>query len=120
MGSPVLLDVNQDAVYRVHWLKAKARRDRWSEESTLLSFEMDWVLNYFQTQAARWHGRATAAGGGGDNDELDLGDRTSVGVVGRGRHLSSGHRCYALRQENMWLKFSEAARLKFTKAKQQM
>jgi hypothetical protein len=119
MGSLVWLGVNRSAVYRVHWLKAKARRDRWSEESTLLSDEMDWVLRYFQTQAACWHDRATSASGG-DNDKLDLIDRASVGIVGQGPALSRGHRCYALRQENMWCKFSEAARLKFTQAKQEI
>src|SRR6202011_939983 len=43
-----------DLVYRVHWLKAKARRDRWAEEKTILLNEMEWVLAFFRTQAKRW------------------------------------------------------------------
>jgi len=57
---------------------------------------MDWVLNYFQTQAARWHGRATAAGGGGDDDELDLGDRTLSALLAEDDTFQVVHRCYAL------------------------
>ncbi|KIM71052.1 hypothetical protein PILCRDRAFT_33210, partial [Piloderma croceum F 1598] len=38
--------------YRVHWLKAKAWRDRWAEEVTLLVNEMDWTLGFFEHRAS--------------------------------------------------------------------
>ncbi|KAI6140502.1 hypothetical protein BKA82DRAFT_4450509 [Pisolithus tinctorius] len=33
--------------YRTHWLRAKAVRDRWSEEEQLLMAEFQWTINYF-------------------------------------------------------------------------
>ena len=41
-------------MYRVSWLRAKARRDRWEEECDLLEAEMGWTLNYFKFQQDRW------------------------------------------------------------------
>ncbi|KAI6143498.1 hypothetical protein EDD17DRAFT_1497422 [Pisolithus thermaeus] len=34
-------------VYRIHWLRAKAGKDRWEEEESLLTSEFQWVINYF-------------------------------------------------------------------------
>lgn len=45
-------------VRRVHWLRARAQRNRWSEESTLVKYEMEWTINYFQHSAQVWAGRA--------------------------------------------------------------
>src|SRR5882762_8397003 len=42
------------AVYRVHWLKAKSRRDRWREEELLLTSEMEWTELFFRHRASRW------------------------------------------------------------------
>lgn len=42
------------SVYRIHWLKAKARRDRWEEEEKLIPEEMGWTVNFFRGQAAWW------------------------------------------------------------------
>ncbi|KAG1740134.1 uncharacterized protein EDB91DRAFT_1248459 [Suillus paluster] len=36
-----------DKFYRVHWLWAKALRDRWIEELTVVELEMDWTCNFF-------------------------------------------------------------------------
>ncbi|KAG1804027.1 hypothetical protein EV424DRAFT_1474522 [Suillus variegatus] len=33
--------------YRVHWLRAKALRDRWREEMILVKLEMDWTCKFF-------------------------------------------------------------------------
>ncbi|KIN94246.1 hypothetical protein M404DRAFT_35256 [Pisolithus tinctorius Marx 270] len=33
--------------YRTHWLRAKAVRDRWSEEEELLTAEFQWTINFF-------------------------------------------------------------------------
>ncbi|KAG1744530.1 uncharacterized protein EDB91DRAFT_1050678, partial [Suillus paluster] len=40
--------------YRVNWLKAKARYDRWSEELKLVQHEMFWTISWFWTQEERW------------------------------------------------------------------
>ncbi|KAH6908105.1 hypothetical protein BKA70DRAFT_1372112 [Coprinopsis sp. MPI-PUGE-AT-0042] len=37
-------------LYRVNWIKAKCRAERWKEEHILLSAEMEWVLNFFESQ----------------------------------------------------------------------
>ena len=70
-------------VYRVHWLRAKSRYDRWVEESVLVSAEMEWTLKYFEHQADIWKVR----------------EKTSK------EHSSQGHSIYAARQCAMWLKF---------------
>ena len=35
-------------VYRVNWLRAKARFDRWDEEDEIVRSEMRWTLLYFE------------------------------------------------------------------------
>ncbi|KAG1856826.1 hypothetical protein C8R48DRAFT_607977, partial [Suillus tomentosus] len=40
--------------YRVHWLCAKAMRDRWAEELLLVQHEMDWTCNSFRHKAEEW------------------------------------------------------------------
>ncbi|KAG1877557.1 hypothetical protein F4604DRAFT_1924204 [Suillus subluteus] len=67
--------------YRVNWLKAKARYDRWSEELKLVQHEMFWTISWFRTQEERWRVRA---------DES----------------IKNGNRAYAERQASMWAEFS--------------
>ncbi|KAG2355737.1 hypothetical protein BDR07DRAFT_1492801 [Suillus spraguei] len=43
--------------YRVHWLRAKALRDRWMEEISLVQSEMDWTCNFFLWKATQWGAR---------------------------------------------------------------
>ncbi|KAG1880189.1 hypothetical protein F4604DRAFT_1506740, partial [Suillus subluteus] len=43
-----------DTVYRVHWLCAKALRDRWAEEMLLVKHEMDWTCDFFLHEAEEW------------------------------------------------------------------
>ncbi|KAK7682196.1 hypothetical protein QCA50_014783 [Cerrena zonata] len=45
-------------LYRVNWLRAKSRRDRWVEEVELLSSELGWTKNYYHYQAEMWRVRA--------------------------------------------------------------
>ncbi|KAG1823337.1 hypothetical protein EV424DRAFT_1538494 [Suillus variegatus] len=40
--------------YRVHWLCAKAMRDRWAEELLLVQHEMDWTCNFLLRKADEW------------------------------------------------------------------
>jgi hypothetical protein len=41
-------------VYRVNWMRAKSRRDRWQEEVSITSHEMVWIVLWFQGQAGTW------------------------------------------------------------------
>ncbi|KAI0073595.1 hypothetical protein K474DRAFT_1579789, partial [Panus rudis PR-1116 ss-1] len=54
-----------DELYRVNWLRAKARRDRLAEEKTLLRSEMDWTRNFFAHQAKLWKER-------GEKSDLEM------------------------------------------------
>ncbi|KAG2005829.1 hypothetical protein CC2G_002197 [Coprinopsis cinerea AmutBmut pab1-1] len=67
-----------EELYRVNWLRAKSRADRWKEEHTLLTCEMEWVPNYFAFKEDECKAWATLT--------RDL----------------PGHRAYASRQANMW------------------
>ncbi|KAF4580246.1 hypothetical protein EYR40_003228 [Pleurotus pulmonarius] len=40
--------------YRINYLRAKARRDRWEEELILLKKEISWALEWFQYQSDKW------------------------------------------------------------------
>jgi hypothetical protein len=72
----------------VHWLKAKARFNRWDEEFMLIPNEMDWTVRYFQHQAEKWGERADSA------KEKSL----------------RGHSAYALKQKWIWEQFASRAK----------
>ncbi|KAF8431530.1 hypothetical protein L210DRAFT_3507864 [Boletus edulis BED1] len=40
--------------YRVHWLRAKATKDRWREEVEILKAEFQWTINFFNKRAEDW------------------------------------------------------------------
>jgi hypothetical protein len=42
------------AVNRVHWIRARAQKNRWQEELTLTGYEMQWTVRYFHHQAGTW------------------------------------------------------------------
>ncbi|KAI5984398.1 hypothetical protein F5J12DRAFT_899307 [Pisolithus orientalis] len=44
--------------YRINWLKARARRDRWKEELSLVRHEMVWAILWFEFQKDMWEQRA--------------------------------------------------------------
>jgi hypothetical protein len=53
----VLMDaqrINLNAVYRVHWLRAKAQKARWIEELQCLQIEMESAVRFFQHQGQFW------------------------------------------------------------------
>jgi hypothetical protein len=87
--SPVLLPV-----YRVHWLRAKAKFDRAQEQYVLLPYEMDWTLAYFRNRADVWSCRQEVAAG-----------------------TSGGHESYAARQVAMWRAFERQAVDHFSKVR---
>ncbi|KAI6117657.1 hypothetical protein EDD16DRAFT_1707494 [Pisolithus croceorrhizus] len=44
--------------YRINWLKARARRDRWKEEVSLVRHEMLWTRLWFEYHKNMWEQRA--------------------------------------------------------------
>ena len=52
-------------VYRVNWLRAKARKERWEEEIELVGKEMEWTTRCFQYHEEIWNRRAEKAEGVG-------------------------------------------------------
>ena len=73
-------------VYRVNWLRAKSRRDRWAEEVELLRSELTWVKLYYDKQSEIWKKWAVATA-------QNQGNATY----------------YALKQQNMWELFRSQA-----------
>jgi hypothetical protein len=47
-------NLNIGAVYRVHWLRAKAQKMRWIEELQCLQVEMDSAVRFFRHQEGIW------------------------------------------------------------------
>ncbi|KAI5999465.1 hypothetical protein EDC04DRAFT_2584286, partial [Pisolithus marmoratus] len=45
-------------VYQINWLKARARRDRWKEEVSLVRHEMLWTGLWFKHHKNIWEKRA--------------------------------------------------------------
>lgn len=76
------------SVYRVNWLKAKARYDRWNEELKLVQHEMAWTVLWFQMQEERWKVRAAQS-------------------------VKKGHQAYAEKQASVWAQFSAEGRKSF-------
>jgi hypothetical protein len=74
-------------VYRVHWLRSRARFHRWQEELRLTTNEMEWTTRFFLAKSQEWM-RYTAG-------------------------LSAGHIAYAERQGAMWKEMGEQARSQF-------
>jgi hypothetical protein len=69
------------AVYRVNFLRAKARYDRWDEELKIVQHEMQWCVLYFEHQMQVWGERAQVA-------------------------TREGPRAYAYKQVAMWHNFA--------------
>ena len=70
-------------VYRVNYLRAKARYDRWLEESKLIPWEMRRTMLFFSGRAAEWDGLS--------------------------KDTTPGKECYARRQSAMWRGFQTQA-----------
>jgi hypothetical protein len=41
-------------VKRVHWLRARAQKNRWHEEKLLLPYEMQWTVRFFLNERKKW------------------------------------------------------------------
>src|SRR5882672_3577248 len=80
-SSPLVLFHKTLQVYRVNWLRAKARMDRWQEEVTLVQNETWWMHLWLDYHRNIWEGRAKES----EQDGL------------------KGHACYAWKQVWMWV-----------------
>jgi hypothetical protein len=80
------------SVYRVNWLRAKARLDRWVEEEVLVKHEMRWTTIWFQNQVDLWVERSNA----------------------EGDDLPTGHKSYAVKQQKLWRAFLVKASASFS------
>jgi len=78
------------AVQRVHWLRARAQRDRWAEEFKLVVHEMQWVVNFFTHRSKVWSERAAF-----------------------GTSVNAGALAFALRQSAMWRGVASSAKSTF-------
>ncbi|KAF8128409.1 hypothetical protein EV363DRAFT_1170507, partial [Boletus edulis] len=56
-------------VYQVHWLWAKAVRDRWAEEKELLEAEFQWMINFFGAHADIWEYHSGHSGDKGEKGQ---------------------------------------------------
>ncbi|KAI6001994.1 hypothetical protein EDD15DRAFT_2192690 [Pisolithus albus] len=75
--------------YRIHWLRAKAAKDRWEEENELVTSEFVWVVNFFQYRAKRWN-------------EIYMAKKLAG---------NRGAACYAARQQAVYDRLAEQAEL---------
>lgn len=80
-------------VYRVHWLRAYARHERWKEEMDITRNEMTWTVNSFRHKAKVWAGYADSSA-----------------------RQSPGHRYYADRQCAFWEHLADNALQSFQRA----
>ena len=85
----VISSSNPGEVYRVHWLRAKARKTRWMEEVILLKSEMEWMHGFFLFKAKKWDVVKDKA--------VEKGDR--------------GLECYAVRQADVYIKLAGICQL---------
>lgn len=65
-------------VRRVHWLRARAQKNRWEEELLLVTYEMQWTVRYFIHYGNMWQ------------SALD------------DPNITEGAKAYATRQQTMW------------------
>ncbi|KAI6132442.1 hypothetical protein EDD16DRAFT_1699581 [Pisolithus croceorrhizus] len=74
--------------YRINWLKARVRRDRWKEEVSLVRHEMLWTCLWFEYHKDMWEKRALES-------------------------TEPGKEAYAKKQMGLWNDFAKKARLMF-------
>src|ERR1700749_1526518 len=75
-------------VYRVSWLRARARYFRWKEEVRLVRLEMEWTVNWFRSRETSWRERL---------HNLEDQER-EAGLI-----------CYCYQQMALWRKFGDDA-----------
>lgn len=83
--------LNLNAVYRVHWLRAKAQKTRWIEELQCLQVEMGSAVRFFRHQERVWQ----------ENEEIIE------------PQSQPGYAAWAARQSAMWHSMAVQAESKF-------
>jgi hypothetical protein len=107
-------------VYRVHWLKAKSRRDRWREEHIILASEMQWTELFFRHRASCWKTLAAESSDFISSHDADGAQSQSFQTHSKSDfNYSRGHICYALKLESMWNRMAQQAVVQFGVAKAQ-
>jgi hypothetical protein len=81
-----------NAVYRVHWLRARAQKMRWIEELQCLQVEMESAVRFFRHQERVWQEK---------EEVIEPPSRP-------------GHTAWAARQSAMWRSMAVQAESKFT------
>jgi hypothetical protein len=79
-------------VNRVHWLRARAQKQRWKEEFILVAHEMEWTVRYYIHQSQIWKTRRKVS--------TDMGD--------------NGAAVYASRKEAMWFDMASKSHSQFS------
>lgn len=85
---PCCISANSWIVYRVSWLRARARYFRWKEEVRLVRLEMEWTVNWFRSRETSWRERLQDL----ENDERE-----------------EGLTCYCYKQMGLWRRFGDNA-----------
>jgi hypothetical protein len=85
------VNVTFDAVYQVHWLRAKAQKMQWIEELQCLQVEMESTVRFFTYQEQVWYKKKE------DINSLS----------------QPGHAAWAARQSMMWHSMAIQAESKF-------
>ncbi|KAF8547808.1 hypothetical protein OG21DRAFT_1479386 [Imleria badia] len=95
----VLRDMERDdwmsEFYRVHWLRAKAMRDRWMEEEELLTAEFEWTISFFKHKAAGWNHRSL------DSRNTSHWGAAGYAVCQEAIYRRLGDQCWAAREESI-------------------
>jgi len=86
---------NSCVVYRVHWLKGRAQKQRWEEELQITKNEMEWVTRFFFFKGREWNRWLESC-----------------------QSPSASHIAYAKRQMDMWDELGRQAYAEFLKAYQ--
>jgi hypothetical protein len=81
-------------VYRVNWLRERARFKRWKEEKILLKHEMKWAIIYFQYRETEWV-------------------QQLQGIV-EDTDGAEGLAAYAAKQADIWAKFAKDGSVQLT------
>jgi hypothetical protein len=74
-------------VYRVHWLRSKALKERWEEECELVASELQWTMNFFDYKVQCWQQFIVQ------------------------QEESNGATCYAAWQQSIYMKLWEQCKL---------
>jgi hypothetical protein len=88
------ISIHCDTVYRVNWLRAKARYAQWVDEEAILQREMIWTIESFKTMEKKWTKR---------KEDVDVDHPNACGLIS-----------YAAKQAALWHRFAVDADRSFS------